>query len=142
MTEIVAADLKRIYLTLKILGEDLDIETVSQKLQLEPTSTILKNQFLHATKTRSDKNVWSLSTKDLESLNIKEHFAKLFKLLEGKQEVLTALRQNGYFTVVSCYWLCSGGDNTEPYLSFKNIKQLAEFGMDFWFDVYTGCPSE
>jgi len=143
MSEVVAASLKGIYLTLRIINDDeLDFENVSRKLDLEPSSVMLRGQFLHQQRTRADWSSWHYSTKGLDSLSIKAHMAVLFKKLEGKRDVLEELRRQGCRTSVSCYWLCSGGDNIEAYLSHKNIQQLAEFGLDFWFDIYAGCPSD
>ena len=90
MSEIVSTSLKSTYLTLRIINEnDLDIEDISRKLDLEPSSVMRRGQLLHQTRKRADWCSWHYSTEDLDSLNIKAHFAVLFKKLEGKSDVLT-----------------------------------------------------
>jgi hypothetical protein len=141
MAEIVSAPPKRIYLTFRVSKDDLDFDFVSRQLEITPTHVQKKGQFLHSLRTRSDESHWSYSTKHLDSLNLKAHFALLFEKLKGKKEVLAELRENGCRTSLSCYWLCSC-DNIEAHLSHKNIVLLAEYGLSFMFDIYSGDPGE
>ncbi|MBA3992429.1 MAG: hypothetical protein C0469_02810 [Cyanobacteria bacterium DS2.3.42] len=141
MTEIVSAQPKRIYLTFRVSKDELDFDFVSRLLELAPTSVRKKGQFLHSLRTRANESSWSYSTEHLDSLHLKVHFALLFEKLKGKKDVLAELRENGCRTSVSCYWLCSC-DNIEAHLSHKIIVQLAEYGLSFMFDIYSGDPGD
>ena len=86
-------------------------------------------------RNRREQHFWSWSTFERnDSTDHIDHLNQIFEQLEGKCSVLESLRNDGCKTTISCYWDSNGQGG--PWLDLVQIKQLAEFGLDIWWDIY------
>ena len=124
----------RTYCGLCIYSATLAPEKISQRLGIEPTRTAAldpESKYKHC----REQHFWLLSTQDqLDSTDHIDHLHEIFGQLEGKATVLNSLRNEGCTTRVSCYWDSDGQGG--PWLDLPEIKKLAEFGLDIWWDIY------
>jgi hypothetical protein len=122
------------YATLCIYGDDLDPDTVTSLLGIEPSQARTKGQQLK--KGVVQRGGWFLSTEDIiASKDVRCHVDWLIEKITGKEHALHEMRLRDYQTVVSCYWLSAFGHGG-PMLSPAIMRSLANLGLEIWFDVY------
>ena len=79
---------------------------------------------------------WFLSSKDkVPSTDVRVHLEWLLAQFAGKRDALVWAREQGWDTVVSCYWGSAFGHGG-PELSTRLTHQLVALDLDIWFDVY------
>jgi hypothetical protein len=56
-------------------------------------------------------------------------------MLQGREEACKELLAQGCQLVVNCYWVSATGQGG-PMIWPETMQQLANLGMELWFDVY------
>lgn len=128
---------KAIYVTLRILKDDLVVEDVTGRLGISPSESQTKSQEASHQRT-VEIGGWFLCSKGIvDSKDTRRHLDWLIEQLMPKQKELREMQTEGFVMDVPCYWLSSfrqGG----PTLSPSTMKSLGELGLELWFDVYLG----
>ena len=122
------------YATLRIYHQDLDPDSVSALLGLQPTRSFARTQT--ASGYRSKHGAWFLSTEEYAtSRDVRRHVDWILAQLEGKHNVLHTMQQSGYRMDIFCYWVSKSGHGG-PMLSPSTMRQLADANLPIGFDVY------
>lgn len=126
------------YAELQIFCGDLDPDSVTLALKIEPTHTIrrgdLFTNFLGRTRTEKH-NFWELSSEDkLKSSDLRLHIDYLLQLLEPRKSELGVLQKtNGVSMRACCVWHSRGSGG--PVLWPEQMKGLADLGLECLFNV-------
>jgi hypothetical protein len=131
---------ERTYASLRIMNDDLDPEEISRQLGIQPTWAWRKGEPRGARKIPSRIGIWGLSTEVMQSRDIRRHLDWLIDQMIGKEEYLKQLQTQGYRMDVFCYWLSNGQGG--PTVSPKNMKGLANLGIELGFDFWMGGDDE
>lgn len=120
--------------------EELDPEEITTRLQVQPSRCHRKGDQRLGKDGRVyspfSKGAWRLSSKGkIDSLDANQHILWILDELSHCHFVLRQLRRDGYEMSLKCAWFASS-DNTCPSLNVETIRRLAQFKLDFWFDVY------
>jgi hypothetical protein len=104
---------ERTYATLRIFREDLDPDSVTRVLGIEPTRVPVKGQ-PSTGRSRiariAEVGGWFLSTQDqVASRDVRRHLVWLLDKLVGSDQGLKSLQAEGYRMDVFCYWLSAQG---------------------------------
>jgi hypothetical protein len=130
---------ERTYATLRIFRDDLDPDSVTRTLGIEPTRVQVKEQ--PSTNRFGGVRVpeiggWLLSTEgQVTSRDVRRHLLWLLDKLAGSDHSLGCLRMAGCRIDVFCFWLSAEGHGG-PTLSPEIMKRLGELGLEVGFDVY------
>jgi hypothetical protein len=122
------------YVTLRIFHTDKSPEFISNFLNIEPTTSILKGDKLW--KGTSQFNGWFLRTGEkVNSKDSRRHIDYLLDLVLPVKKKIDELIEDGAEIDISCFWVAqaiSGG----PTLSKQQLSKLSELGVDFYFDFW------
>lgn len=81
-------------------------------------------------------HVWQLSSESfVQSRDFRRHLAWLLAHLDDRHPALDHLRERGWQTDVSVYWLSRHGHGG-PSLWPEQSAALGKLGLEIWFDVY------
>lgn len=125
------------FVWLRVMGETLEPDVVTAALGIEPTRTQFKGTVgLHSALKRPMKySGWFLqSDEQVSSRDARRHFDWLLNQLQGKQNVLARLREDGNLVDICCRWDSAGHGG--PTLNPEHLNQLGTLGVELWFDVY------
>jgi hypothetical protein len=129
----------RTYATLRIYRDDLDPNSVTRLLGVEPTRTQVKGWSCTGASGRTftpEVGGWFLSTKgQVESKDVCRHLDWLAAKLAGRDDALQLLRAEGHRMDVFCYWLSAEGHGG-PMLSPEIMRRFGELELQVGFDVY------
>jgi len=126
--------------SLRIINDNLDPEAISRQLGIQPTWAWRKGELRGARKIPSRVGIWGLSTEFMQSRDIRRHLDWLIEQLVGKEEYLKQLQKQGYRMDVFCYWVSNGQGG--PTVSPKNMRGLANLGIELGFDFWMGGDDE
>jgi hypothetical protein len=122
--------------TLRIIGDDLDPDEVSELIGLEPTEAHRKGD--PNPRTRSPHapyptGVWRMeSGGQVASRDLRRHVDWLIELLDGREEALARLRDRGYVTNLHAWWV--GQEVCGPTLSPRQLEGMSRYGLVFTID--------
>jgi hypothetical protein len=126
--------------TLRIYHEMLDPDSITELLQIAPTSVQRKGEQKPTPSGKLGKPVpvggWFLSSENkVKSVNPEEHFEWLIDAISHCSGTIRKLQSQDYRTDVHCFW-STEGFNACPTLSASIMARLAAMRLDTWFDVY------
>lgn len=127
------------FATLRLFHEDLDPDRVSRLLGVQPTKGHRRDDLRPGGASPYRTGMWSLSTEDLGSLDIREHLDHLLDVAEPRADALAQLRLAGTRQDVFCYWATTDGQGG-PALDPEQMGRLANLGLAISFDCYVLKP--
>jgi Domain of unknown function (DUF4279) len=130
------------YATLCLYRDDLNPETVTRELGLQPTDTQTCNKARTSgteTEVLATGNGWFLESRDfVQSRDLRRHVDWVLDQVEPQAKALKRLKEGNYKAVISCFWVSAhwhGG----PMLCPAQVSRLAALGLEVWFDFYFSC---
>jgi len=128
---------KRTYATLRLIHPDLDPDTVSREMTIEPSDTQRAGEPRDSGTRRPYKNsAWYLRSEGVvESRDLRRHLDWLLDRLESKSALLAGYAARGWLVDIIGVWDSAQGHGG-PTLSPKQLKRLGDLGVEIWFDVY------
>ena len=127
------------FVTLRVFSDAQPPDFVSNFLKLTPSRVQVKGEEL-GKKSICTSNGWFLSSEGaVNSKDARRHIDYLLDLVLPVKDKIDELQKSSAKIDITCYWLsksCNGG----PTLSKKQLRNLADLGVDFWFDFY--CSDE
>ncbi len=122
------------YATLRVFSDSVAASKVDDLLGLTPTRSFERND-RHGIGNVRTHSGWMLSSRgEIASKDSRRHIDWLLKKLDGKYEAVTELRSAGCQIDVSCMWVSVGQGG--PVLSPSQMKLLALYELEVWWDVY------
>ena len=125
---------ERTYASLRIMHDDLDPETVTRQLGIQPTWAWRKGELRAKAKVIARIGIWGLNTEFIQSRDVRRHIDWLIDQVAAKKAYLQQLQAQGYRIDVFCFWLSNGQGG--PTISPKNMRGLAELGIELGFDFW------
>jgi hypothetical protein len=129
----------RTYATLRIYHGDLDPDSLTHLLGVEPTYAQVAGRPYTRPAGRTfipELGGWFLSTKGhLSSKDVRRHLDWIWSRLAGRDGALRALQDAGYRMDVFCYWRSAWGHGG-PVLSPDLMRRFGELEIEVGFDVY------
>jgi hypothetical protein len=129
----------RTYATLRIYHKDLDPESITLNLGIQPTRVQVKGRPVTDSIGMTFNppiGGWFLSSKgQVASKDVRRHLDWLLAKLEGRDDALRSLREGGHRIDVTCYWLSAEGHGG-PILSPAIMRRFGELEIQVSFDVY------
>ncbi len=126
------------YVTLRVYHKTAEPAEVTRALGLEPSDAQMVGEVFEARNKKRTYEIsgWFFCSKDaVESYDSEKHLDWLLSQIESKKNALAALKQQGWWMDISCYWDSDQGDGG-PTLSPALLKRLAAAETTLWFDVY------
>ncbi|QJE97708.1 DUF4279 domain-containing protein [Luteolibacter luteus] len=122
---------------LRVMGEDVDPDEVTAIVGVSPTSTQRRGNPVegHPGKTYSRGGWWIGTEGLLGSKDARHHLDWILEKVPGKEQEFMELHRRGYLVDVCVRWDSRHGHGG-PTISPKQMKALADLGVDLWFDVY------
>lgn len=128
------------YATLRIFSASQPPDKVGRILGLQGTVSKPRNPNSRYRHER-ERHYWAWSTAGVDqTTDGLSHIGTLIDALRGKESCLQKLREMDCEIDVCCYWVSSGQGG--PFLDGSSLSALAQLGLDIWWDVYFGDPSE
>lgn len=137
----VGGPVERAKVTLRVIGDELDPDEVSNLLQCEPTSKAKKGDIV-ADDGKGHQRVspigkWSLHSEEPEDLALEEQVLKILSRVTEKYEVWQRLTQQYKVDLFCGVFLKEGSWNRGFSLSPTVLKELAERNLEIGFDIYS-----
>ena len=126
------------YVTLRAYHDSADPTFVSSALGLEPTKEQRAGESYERRGVPCTYRLsgWFLSSKaKVQSYDAAKHLDWLLQQLQPHQEILKALRSQGWRMDIACLWDSHSGHGG-PTLSANLLQRLAALGVELWFDIY------
>ena len=116
------------YATFRVFSEVLDVEQITERLEMAPTGSIPMG--------RRPWTSWTLTTKgSVASRDIRRHIDWLLdKLLPRRNEIMS-LNAPGTVTDIFCYWESNSGQGG-PSLFHRQMRDLGVLRIDIGWDIY------
>lgn len=115
------------YLSLRIFHDSATAQELTDTLKVSPTDS---KEAGHGKPT-----YWTVSTEGaVDSLDLRKHLDWLLDKLEPCKAALKEIQKNAKVDI-PCYWRSRNGHGG-PTLSVEQIKRLADFELEIWFDFY------
>jgi hypothetical protein len=125
----------RTYSTLRIFSDEVDPESFSKTLGLEPTDSFRTGDAYSICKLTRKQNGWFLSTESsMDSQDTEEHIGFILAKLDGKREVVAALHAAGCHLDIFSLWRFDGQGG--PSLTAEQMLLLGNLGIEVCWDVY------
>lgn len=126
----------RTYVTLRIIQDNLDPSLVSERLGLESTRAFRCGD----PHTQGSEHIhrfgcWSLSTEDMETVDVNHHIDELLKLIEPRARELAQLRSDGADLDIFGFWSTSDGQGALE-IGPVQMERLSKLGLKLTFDIY------
>jgi hypothetical protein len=123
------------YATLRIYHDELEPNAISTRLALAPSKAQKKGDILSSGRTLPVGG-WFLSSKDhVTSKDARRHVVWILDQLNGRDQELERLQNEGYQMDLSCFWASASGHGG-PELDHEIMKRLASLRLNIGFDVY------
>ncbi len=121
---------------LRVMSEDLQPESVTLLLGIQPTHTQVRGGLPGPTSTQPHKfGGWFLeSAGQVQSLDSRRHLDWLLTQLQVKAAAIEKLIDQGYLVDLCVRWDSIGHGG--PTLTPTQMTQLGELGIELWFDIY------
>jgi len=127
------------YATLCIYPGDVDPAAITDRLGIEPSNWQRRGEVTQrpgrAPKVAPLDGWFLMSRGQVESRDSRRHIDWLLDRLESRAEAVRSLREVGCRLEIACYWLARRS-NGGPTLPALQMKRLAEFDIELWFDFY------
>ena len=122
---------------LRIMGDDLDPDEITQLLKIQPTRTQRKGKPWVGRGSHTYKiSGWFLSTeKILTSHDSRHHLDWILEHIRGKQHAFNTLHSRSYTIDACCRWDSMSGHGG-PVLSPTQMQGFAELDIEVWYDIY------
>jgi len=130
-------DSTNILVDFSVFGEDFDIKTISEKLEMEPSECYQKGERIRETHLFRKETCWSISTGYEESLDVNDQLEKIMKLIKPKREILIHLMQQ--LNLECKFSIVINIENSQTpavYLEREVIEFANEMKAEFDFDMY------
>ncbi len=128
---------------LRVMGPEVDPDEVTAIMGVQPTSVQRRGDTVPSKPEKTlSRGGWWISTEGiLESKDARHHLDWILEKVLGKQDALTELQGRGYLVDVCVRWDSRWGHGG-PTIGPKQMRALADLGIDLWFDVYVGDLEE
>lgn len=134
----VGGPIERVKVTLRIFGDDLDPDEISNMLRCEPTHQARKGDIVAADSTRiSPFGSWRLNSVESEDLDLEQQVLKLLSRVNADRQVWQRLTRRYKVDLFCGLFLNEGSWNRGFSLSSKVLKELAERNLQIAFDIYS-----
>ena len=121
---------------LRVMSEDLQPESVTLLLGIQPTRTQVRGDLPQPTSKHPYQfSGWFLeSAGQVQSRDSRRHLDWLLAQLQGKAAAIAKLKDQGFLVDLCVRWDSIGHGG--PTLTPTQMTQLGELGIELWFDVY------
>ena len=128
--------------SLRIFGDDLDPDEITQLLNCQPTEAYKKGHVITTTiRPRTVKTgKWFLKIKKNSHQNIEEQVSELFEKLPKDQTIWKNLHKRFDVDIFCGAWL--KGWNRDVYFSANFLKQMTKRGLSLKIAIYCDCDDE
>lgn len=127
--------------TFRVVGEELDPDAVSAALNLIPSHSLRRDQFVPtATEVRrQETGVWLLKSESkVASTSLERHLVYLLDQVEPGVAALDELRRSQAVTIdFFCFWMSATGHGG-PIFSAPLMQRVAAVGAELGIDFYGG----
>lgn len=123
---------------LRIHGDELDLDRVTQSLGLKPDFSGRKGEHIGDNPRRAvfESNLWGLRSNDEFSASFEQQLQAFVARLEERGEALSALaRRPGVDAELLLGYSSSGGQGGLT-LSAELLARIASLGLDIYLDLY------
>ena len=123
--------------SLRIIGEDFDVQKITEVLEIHPSKTWNKGDFIRNTEKKRTYTAWMYNTGLMESLNINTSIKQIKEVFFQKVDKIVALK-NLYDLDISIDFVIVIENEEPPAIYFDPafIKFAAEIGAKFDIDTY------
>ncbi len=126
------------YASLCIYGEDLQPDSITERLKTNPTSSVLRGDPIRKS-VFARRGAWILSSKDiLKSDDASNHIIFLADGAGIDSEELLCIYNEGFELRIYVYWLSKAG-NGGPVISLEGLQALVRMRAELHVDVYFEC---
>jgi hypothetical protein len=108
---------------------------VTSLLDIEPANTHRRGD-PRPTGTPFRAGLWSLTTRNDPSLDVRHHIELLLDRVEPSAKTLATLRSEGIRQDIFCYWATNNGQGG-PELDASQMCRLGALGLAISFDFYS-----
>lgn len=123
----------RTYATLLIYPKGQHPDEITKTLGMHPTRISVKGD---GPLGRKRVNGWFLSSQEIvESKDSRRHIDWLLDQIDPISLKITELQNSGARIKISCFWESISG-NGGPTLSPKQMKRLASYNIELWWDIW------
>jgi hypothetical protein len=127
------------YATLMIIHPELDPDTVTQNLGIQPTRTYRRGEVRNPQGRCPfvyQRGGWFLESEGaVQSRDARRHIDWLLDRVEPHREALNRWQVAGYQTVINCYWDSAYGQGG-PMLGPVLMGRVSNLGLELWFDIF------
>jgi hypothetical protein len=120
-----------VYVSIRILGEEVDPKLISSRLALVPTKAYAKGQEYDSkggSKLKHPTGNWTLTSEKLtDSRNVEDHAIALLERMAGKESVIQAFKSEGCCVSITVWWRPKDGHGTFS-LSSNTLVKLSSYG--------------
>lgn len=123
--------------SLRIMGEDFDIQEVTEMLDISPSETWRKGDFVRNTKRLRTYTAWIYNTEVLETLNICALTEQINLIFSPKVDKIAFLKKE-YDLDISIDFIVVVENDDPPSIYFESdfIKFASKIGAQFDIDMY------
>jgi hypothetical protein len=130
----------RTYATLLVYPGDTDPAVITERLGIEPSCWQRRGEVVQRRADWPPKvapiNGWFLESRgQVESRDSRRHIDWLLDRIAPKAEAVRCLQEMGCRLDISCFWSSQSGHGG-PTVPPCQMKRLAEFNIELWFDFY------
>ncbi|WP_449622910.1 DUF4279 domain-containing protein [Robertmurraya sp. Marseille-Q9965] len=120
-----------------IIGDEYDIEVISEQLGIEPTNYYKKGDKILNKEIQRKETCWSISSGYQISLDINDQLEKILSIIKPKRKILNKLREQ-YKLDYKFIIVIRVEENQSPaiYLENEVIEFANNIKADFDFDLY------
>jgi hypothetical protein len=128
------------YSTLRVFADEVNPVEITKALGIVPTKSFQKGE-PHSNVLFRKTHGWFYSTAQLTpSKDTRRHIDLILEVLNGKGEVIEALRQRGCKLDIMSYWVSHGQGG--PALWSHQMFKLGTLGIEVWWDIYFADKDE
>ncbi|GMQ61386.1 DUF4279 domain-containing protein [Vallitalea maricola] len=120
-----------------ISGEVFDLNTITYKLELQPTEQWLKGDNIYNRNITRKDTCWTYSLGEVESLDVNDELSKIIEILLMKKHTLHEIKR--IFDVDYLFLITVKiEDEVKPIISIKSqaIELMNYIGAEFDIDMY------
>lgn len=120
-----------------IIGDYFDLDTISNKLNLNPTESWKKGEVVPNRKTVRRDTTWSYALRTKETIDLDEELTNLVNIFDSKREILKKLKL--LFELEYLILITINIENQEtPAMTIKipNINFINDIACELEFDTY------
>ena len=126
------------YATLRIFDNHLSPDSVSARLEIEPTRTLTKGEARGKQGRVNQSNGWFLSSEHhVVSLDTRRHIDWILDQLSSNSLEILQMQKNGAKIDITSFWVSKSG-NGGPMLSTYQLQRLSEMQIEICWDIYIG----